>query len=292
VAPRANWKGFLKIAQLACPVALYTAASTSDRIAFHIINRTTGHRVHRQFVDSETGDPVEKENQVKGFEVAKGDYVRLELEEIASAIPESNKTINVSAFVSCDDVDDVYFDKPYYLAPAERRDGEVFGLIREGLIRNKAAAIARAVLFRRERTLLIRAYDGGLIATTLHFDYEIRSAKEAFAEIPDVKIEGEMMELAKHIIETKMGVFDPSKFEDRYEAALTELVKAKMEGRKIEVPKVPRPEKVVNLLEALRASAGMRKQAAAKGAAAKAPVKTARRRTKKTTTRPARRKAG
>ncbi|MEY9783931.1 non-homologous end joining protein Ku [Sinorhizobium fredii] len=263
MAPRANWKGYLKVAEVSCPVALYTAASTSERIAFHTINRATGNRVHRQFVDSETGKPVEKDDQVKGYEVGSGDYVVLEPEEIAAAVPESDKTLSVSAFIACGDIDDVYFDKPYYLAPTKSHAEDAFALIREGMRKKKVAAIARAVLFRRVRTLLIRAYEDGLIATTLNFDYEVRSAKEAFDEVPDLKIEGEMLELAEHIIKTKRGKFDPAKFDDRYEAALAELVKAKLEGKKIEPRKEPKREKVVDLMEALRQSAGVAKKAKA-----------------------------
>ncbi|PDT43936.1 Ku protein [Sinorhizobium fredii] len=263
MAPRANWKGYLKVAEVSCPVALYTAASTSERIAFHTINRATGNRVHRQFVDSETGKPVEKDDQVRGYEVGSGDYVVLESEEIAAAVPESDKTLSVSAFIACGDIDDVYFDKPYYLAPTKSHAEDAFALIREGMRKKKVAAIARAVLFRRVRTLLIRAYEDGLIATTLNFDYEVRSAKEAFDEVPDLKIEGEMLELAEHIIKTKRGKFDLAKFDDRYEAALAELVKAKLEGKKIEPRKEPNREKVVDLMEALRQSAGVAKKAKA-----------------------------
>ncbi|WOS66140.1 non-homologous end joining protein Ku [Sinorhizobium fredii] len=263
MAPRANWKGYLKVAEVSCPVALYTAASTSERIAFHTINRATGNRVHRQFVDSETGKPVEKDDQVRGYEVGSGDYVVLEPAEIAAAVPESDKTLSVSAFIACGDIDDVYFDKPYYLAPTKSHAEDAFALIREGMRKKKVAAIARAVLFRRVRTLLIRAYEDGLIATTLNFDYEVRSAKEAFDEVPDLKIEGEMLELAEHIIKTKRGKFDPAKFDDRYEAALAELVKAKLEGKKIEPRKEPKREKVVDLMEALRQSAGVAKKAKA-----------------------------
>jgi DNA end-binding protein Ku len=255
--PRANWKGFLKIAEIACPVALYTAASTSERIAFHTINRKTGNRVRRQFVDSETGKPVERDDQVKGYEVASGEYVVLEPEEVAAAVPNSDKTLAVDAFIRCGDIDDVYFDKPYYLAPPDRHGAEVFGLIRDGMRAQKVAALAQTVLFRRVRTVLIHAHGDGLIATTLNFDYEVRSAKDAFDDVPDLKIKGEMLELAEHIIKTKKGKFDPAAFDDRYEAALAELVKAKMQGKKIEVRKEPKPEKVVNLMAALRESAGI-----------------------------------
>ncbi|WEX77505.1 Ku protein [Sinorhizobium numidicum] len=264
MAPRANWKGFIKIGEVSCPVALYTAASTSERIAFHTVNRATGHRVRRQFVDSETGKPVERDDQVKGYETASEEFIVLEPEEIEAAVPESDKTLSVSAFIACDDIDDVYFDKPYYLAPADRHAEEAYVLIREGMRSKQVAALARTVLFRRVRTLLIRTHGPGLIATTLNFDYEVRSAKNAFADVPDLKIEGEMLDLAEHIIKTKKGKFDPKEYDDRYEEALAELVKAKLEGKKIAARKEPKREKVVDLISALRESAGlMHKPAAA-----------------------------
>ncbi|MFU0505219.1 non-homologous end joining protein Ku [Pseudaminobacter sp. NGMCC 1.201702] len=269
MAPRANWKGFLKVGELTCPVALYTAASTSERIAFHTINRATGHRVHRQFVDSSTGKPVEKEDQVKGYELGSGDYVVLEPDEVAAAVPESDKTLSVSAFIGRSDVDDVYFDKPYYLTPTDKHAEEAFALIREGMRKKKVAAIAQAVLFRRVRTLLIRPEGDGLLATTLSYDYEVRSSKEVFDDVPEMKIKGEMLELAEHIINTKRGKFAPAEFDDRYEAALAELVKAKIEGREIKVRKEPKREKVVDLMEALRQSAGVGKKSASAKAAAK-----------------------
>ena len=256
MAPRANWKGFLQVAELTCPVALYTAASTSDRIAFHTLNRATGHRVRRQFVDQETGHPVEADQQVKGYEVAPDDYVVLEPDEIAVAVPESDKTLAIQSFVRCEAVDTVYLDRPYYLRPSSPAAEEAFALLREGLRAKKVAALARAVLFRRVQTLLVRPHDEGLIASTLNFDYEVWPAAEAFHDIPARRIEGEMLDLAKHIIATKRGTFDPAKFEDRYEAALAELVRAKLEGRPIKIRKPPTPAKVVDLMEALRQSAG------------------------------------
>jgi DNA end-binding protein Ku len=266
---RANWKGFLKIAEIACPVALYTAASTAERIAFHTINRATGHRVRRRFVDSETGRPVETDDQVKGYEIGSGEYVVLEPEEVAAAVPDSDKTLSVDAFIRCRDIDDVYFDKPYYLAPADPHGDQVFALIRDGMRAQKVAALAQTVLFRRVRTLLIHAHGDGLIATTLNFDYEVRSAKDAFDSVPDLKIKGEMLELAEHIIRTKKGKFDPAAFDDRYEAALAELVKAKTEGRKLEARPAPKPGKVVDLMAALRESAGATALRESAGATAK-----------------------
>ncbi|WP_026155590.1 Ku protein [Paracoccus sp. N5] len=269
MAPRAVWKGRLQIAELSCAVALHTAASTSERIGFHTLNRATGNRVRRQFVDAETGKPVESEDQVKGYALASGDYVVLEPDEIAAAVPESDKTLAVSDFIACPDIDDTYFDRPYYLTPADRPAQEAFALIREGMARRKVAALARAVLFRRVRTVLIRADDAGMIATTLNFDHEVRPAAEVFRDIPARRIKGEMLELAEHIIKTKMGEFDISGFDDRYDAALAELVKARIEGRKI-TPRKPAPrENVVDLMTALRESAGVAKKASA---ARKAPA--------------------
>lgn len=283
MAPRANWKGFLKVGEVTCPIALYTAASASERVSFHTINRATGHRVRRVFVDSDSGKPVDRDDQVKGYETGSGDYVVLEPEEVAEAIPESDKTLSVDAFVECGDIDDVYFDKPYYLAPSDRHAEEAFTLIRDGMKAKKVAAIAQTVLFRRVRTLLIRAYGDGLIATTLNFDYEVRSADEAFDDIPSLSIKGEMLELAEHIIKTKKGKFDPAAFDDRYDAALAELVKAKAEGKKIEMPKQPERGQVVDLMQALRDSAGVAKKSTKK------PAKRTRRRKAKEA--PPRRKA-
>ncbi len=283
MAPRANWKGFLKVGELVCPVALYTAASTSDRIAFHMLNRKTGHRLHREFIDSETGKTVEREDQVKGYEVGDGDYIALDPEEIAAALPESDKTLEIEAFIACDDIDDLYFDKPYYLTPSDRHGDEAFALIREGMKKSNVAALAETVLFRRMRTVLIRPEGQGLVATTLNYDYEVRSAEAAFSDVPDVKLKGEMLELAEHIINAKKGRFDPKGFDDRYDAALAEVVKAKIEGRKIKPVKPKSEGKVIDLMEALRQSAGKSekpvKRKTKKAAAARKPA-------------PGRRKAG
>lgn len=147
VESRANWKGYIKFGEIACPVALYTAVSSSERIAFNTINRATGNRVRREFVDSETGDTVEREQQVKGYEIENGDYVVLEPDEVASAVPESDKTLKIDVFVPCDEIDDVYFDKPYYLVP-DKMGADAFKLLREGMRQAKVAALARTVLFR------------------------------------------------------------------------------------------------------------------------------------------------
>jgi DNA end-binding protein Ku len=266
---RASWKGHLKVGDLACAVGLYTAVSSSDRVSFNIVNRRTGHRVERQFVDSETGKPVERDDQVKGYRMESGDYIVIEGDEIAEIMPESDKVLNVQGFIPCDGIDKLYFDRPYYLAPVDEHDAEALALIAKGMLDGKVAALAEAVLFRRNRTLLIRAHDDHIIATMLNFDYEVRSASSIFKDIPDIKFDKEMLELAGHIIGTKQGSFDPSEYHDRYESALVELVKAKMEGRAPPKRKREPERKVVDLMEALRQSAKMGGKAPAKKPAAR-----------------------
>lgn len=253
---RAVWTGVIKIAELICPVKMYTAASTSERIGLHMVNRKTGNRLRRIYVDNKTNKPVETADQVKGYETADGSYVTLEADELAAAVPNGDKSLTVDAFVPASGLVPTYFDKPYYLLPASDVTEDSFVLIRDALHNQDSVAVAHAVLFRRLRPVIIRAHGKGLIATTLNFDYEVRAASEAFDGIKKRKIEPEMLELSRHILTTKAGKFEPSKFDDRYEAALTELVRAKIEGRKIIPLRRPEPTKANDLLEALRLSAG------------------------------------
>lgn len=256
MAARAVWTGVIKVAEIVCPVKMYTAATTSERISLHMLNRKTGHRLRRVYVDDKTNKPVEAEDQVKGYETHEGSYVVLEPEEIKAAVPNSDKTLTIDQFIACKRIEPTYFDKPYYLLPASDATEDSFVLLREALRSKKAAAIAHTVLFRRLRPVLIRAHRKGLIATTLNFDYEVRASSDAFNEIEERRIEPELLELAQHILKTKAGKFEPEKFEDRYEEALTEMVKAKIEGRKVVPLRQPEPTKANDLLEALRMSAG------------------------------------
>jgi DNA end-binding protein Ku len=263
-AHRAQWKGHLKIGELSCAVGLYTAASTSERISFHMINGSTGNRLKREFIDSETEEVVERDQQVKGFETGNGDYIMIDPDEVAAVVPDSDKMLEAEAFIPCGKIDDVYFDKPYYMVPVDDADHDAFTSIRDALDKTGATAIARTVLFRRMRTVLIRAHGKGIIATTLNFDYEVRSSKEAFKDVAKIKVEAEMLDLAKHIISTKKGDFDPAQFDDRYEDALAALVKAKAEGKTLPKPKPIKVSKPNDLLKALRESAGMDKPSASK----------------------------
>lgn len=254
MAPRAQWKGYLKLDEITCAVALYTAASTSERTSFRMVNRKTGNRLKRELVDEKSGKPVDRDDQVKGYEIDNGRYVILEQDEIDAIIPDGDKSLTIDAFIGCGDVDTVYFDKPYYIAPVDDVAEKAFGLILEGMKSKKVAALAKAVLFRRARSLMLRPHGSGLVANTLNFDYEVRSAEEAFKNAPAPKVKKEMMELAAHIIDTMSGEFDPTAFDDRYEDALADLVRAKIEGREIKAPKPRNEGKVVDLMEALRES--------------------------------------
>ncbi|HLP67568.1 MAG TPA: Ku protein [Rhizobium sp.] len=267
---RAIWRGHLSVGELICPVTLHGAASEAERVSFHIINRETGHRVRRRFVDGESGKPIEDEDIVKGYETPGGDFVILDPEEIKAAVPKSDKRLEMQAFIACDDVDTTFFERPYFVAPADKDAAEAYVLIREAMEEKKVTGLARTVLFRRVRTLLVRPHGEGMIATTLNFDYEVRSDTEIFEEISDIRVSGEMLDLARHIIETKMGRFEPSEFDDRYEQAVAELVKAKLAGRRPKKLRKVETGKVTDLMEALRRSAGVERADTKRGKTKKA----------------------
>jgi DNA end-binding protein Ku len=255
MAIRAVWKGQLAIDGISCPVGLYTAISSSARLRFHILNRKTEHRVVRSYIDSGTGEPVENSELMRGYDTGKGEFILLSPEDIAAAAPESDKKLEVQGFIPCAEIDRLFFERPYYLKPSSPADADLFADIRDGLHAKAAAAVAQAVLFKRLRAVLIRAHRRGLIATLLNFDYEVRSPDEAFAEIPDLDIKGEMLDLGKEIIKRMSGSFDPASFQDRYEEAMAELIRAKAEGKEIKPVKRKKTETTSDLLEALRRSA-------------------------------------
>lgn len=266
MAVRANWKGYLKLSLVSCAVALYPAVSSSSRVRFNTLNRETGNRVKRQFVDAETGEPVESEDQVKGYQIGKGAYVVVEDEELEAIRIESTHTIDVESFVPREEVDERYLDTPYYIAPDDKVAQEAFAVIRDAMKEKGMAGLARVVIARREHMILLEPLDKGLLGTTLRFPYEVRDEKPYFEDIPDVKLPAEMRELAAHIVEKKTAHFDPSKFEDRYENAVIALVKSKQTGKPVEMPKAPQPSNVINLMDALRKSIGAEKGEARKGA--------------------------
>ena len=254
MAPRANWKGYLKLSLVSCPIALYPAASSGERVSFHLINSETHNRLKQQYVDSVTGDLVESEDRMRGYEIAKGEYVPVTDEELEDVALESTHTIDIDRFVPREEVDEVYFDSHYYLAPDDKVGEEAFTVIREAMRQRNVVGLARVVLFRRERILMVEPRDRGLVATTLRYDYEVRDSSAYFEEIDDLKVGKEMIDLANHIIDTKKGHFDPAEFNDRYQDAVVDLIRSKRAGRPIEPKKPSQPSNVINLMDALRKS--------------------------------------
>jgi DNA end-binding protein Ku len=262
MAPRAYWKGYLKLSLVSCPIALYPAASSSERVSFNRINKKTGHRLKQQNVDAETGEVVDKEDIGRGYEIAKGQYLQVEDDEIEKIQIESTHTIEIDSFVPRAEIDDRYLDSPYYLAPTDQVGQEAFSVIRDAIRDKGMVGLGRVVLTRRERVVMLEAFEKGLLATALRYAYEVRDAAAYFEDIPDLKLPAEMKQLAGHIIDTKTDHFDPKKFEDHYENALVELLRKKQAGRAIEPVKDEgaQPQRVINLMDALRASIGAQTQ--------------------------------
>jgi DNA end-binding protein Ku len=255
VAPRAYWKGYLRLSLVSCPIQLFPATSERDKVSFNQINSKTGNRVRNRRVDDGTGEPVDSEDIIRGYEVAKGSYIEITDEELAAIALESTRTIDIDEFVPRSEIDELYNVRPYYIAPDGKVGQDAFAVIRDAIAQMGMVAIGRVVLTSREHIIAMEPRGKGLMGTLLRYPYEVRADKDYFDEIPDVTIAKDMMELARHIVETKRGHFDPGKFEDRYEVALRELIGRKVHGEHIDVPQQERrPENVVNLMDALRRS--------------------------------------
>jgi DNA end-binding protein Ku len=254
VAPRAYWKGYLKLSLVSCPVALFPASSEREKISFNQINKNTGNRIKYRKVDAETGEEVDSADIIKGYEVGKGQYIEIEPEELEAIAIESKRTIEIDEFVPKKEIDELYLNSPYYLVPDGDVGQQAFTVIREAIRKEGMVALGRVVFTSREHVIALEPRGKGLLGMTLRYPYEVRKEDEYFEDIPDEKIPKDMLELASHIVETKSGHFEPKKFEDQYEDALKELLKKKQAGEKIEAPKEPAPAKVINLMDALRRS--------------------------------------
>ena len=254
MAPRAYWKGYLRLSLVSCPIALFPATSEREKVSFNQINRETGNRIRNQAVDSETGDVVENENKVKGYEVDDGRYVLLEEDELDEVALESTHTIDIETFVDRGEVDEIYLDESFYIVPNDEVAYEAFAVIREAMKKTNMVGLGRVVMHRRERLLMLQPRGKGLAATALRYKPEVRKEDAYFDEIPTVKVPTDMLQLAEHILEQKKGHFDPDKFEDRYEDALSTLIKAKRAGKEPPTSPSPKPSNVINLMDALRRS--------------------------------------
>jgi DNA end-binding protein Ku len=254
MAPRANWKGFLRLSLVNCPIALFPATSESEKISFNQINRKTGHRIKYQKVDADTGEEVSSEDIVKGYKVDTDSYLEVTKDELENIALESTRTIDIDQFVPRSEIDDLYLVRPYYIVPDGKVGHDAYAVIRETIRSLDKVALGRVVLTNREHIISLEARDKGLMGMLLRYPYEVRNSAEYFDDVQDVKITKDMLELAKHIVDQKSGHFDPSKFEDHYEAALQDLLNRKQSGQPIARAETRSTGNVVNLMDALRAS--------------------------------------
>jgi len=266
MAPRAYWKGTLKLSLVSCPVVLYPATTAAEKTRFHMINRETGNRLKQQMIDAETGDVVESDQKGRGYELRKGKYVEIEPEELEAVQIESNHTIDIESFVPSDEIDQRYLNHPYYIAPDGKAAVDAFAVIRDAMKDQDRVALAKIVLTNREHIIAIEPLGKGLLGTTLRYDYEVRDEKDYFSGVPSPKISKDMVNLAAHILKTKETKFDPRKFKDEYEQALKKLIRRKAKGHTIEEPPPPeRTDNVINLMDALRQSLGKRAKSSIQG---------------------------
>jgi DNA end-binding protein Ku len=264
-ATRPFWKGFLKLSLVSCPIGVYPATSSTERVSFRQINKKTGNRLRQQLVDEVTCEVVEGHNKGRGYEYAKNAYSPVEDDELDALAVDSTHTIEIDSFVPRQQIDQRYLDSPYYITPDGQVGQEAFAVIREAMRGKGMVALGRVVLSKRERVIMLEAWDKGLVGTTLHYSYEIREATEYFDDIPDVKVAPDMLKLADHILKSKATDFDPSQFVDHYEQALVEMLKKKQAG--LAIPRrraAPPQQNVVNLMDTLRRSLAQEKAASAR----------------------------
>lgn len=255
MAPRAYWKGYLRLSLVSCPIELFPATSEREKVRFHQINKNTGNRIRYQKVDAETGDEVDTDDIVKGYEIAKGEYIEIEPEELDAVEIDSSRMIDIDTFVPKDEIDELYLNAPYYIAPDGEVGAQAFAVIREAIKKEGMVALAKVVFTNREHVIALEPRGKGMVGVTLRYPYEIRDEKDYFDDIPDETVPKDMLELATHIVHSKAGHFKPDKFDDKYESALREIIKRKQHGEKIEAPKEREPAKVIDLMEALKRSA-------------------------------------
>src|SRR3954466_2677434 len=262
MAPRANWKGFLRLSLVTCPVALYPATSDTEKVSFNQINRKTGHRIKYLKVDAETGDEVTSEDIVKGYKVDTDTYIEVTKDELDDIALESTHTIEIDEFVPKTDIDSRYLIRPYYLVPDGKVGHDAFAVIRETIRSMNKVAIGRVVLTNREHIIALEPLEKGLMGTLLRYPYEVRNESEYFDDIQDVKITKDMLDLAKHIVEKKSGTFEPERFEDHYESALVDLINKKRSGVRSTAKAAPKSSgNVINLMDALKRSLATEQQA-------------------------------
>src|SRR5215216_4984040 len=205
MAPRANWKGYLRLSLVSCPVALFPASSEREKIRFHQINKKTGNRIKYRKVDAETEDEVDASDIVKGYEVGKGEYIELEPEELEAVAIESKRTIEIDEFVPRKEIDELYLNSPYYIVPDGEVGQQAFAVIREAIRKEGMVALAKVVFTSREHVIALEARGKGMMGVTLRYPYEVRKEEDYFDDIESERVPKDMLDLAMHIVETKRG---------------------------------------------------------------------------------------
>ena len=256
MAPRPTWKGYLRLSLVSCPVRLYPATTRSERVSFHLLNPETNNRIELRPHDPETDQVIPRDQLVRGYEFDKGRYVVMDDAEIEALRIESSETIDLVRFVDDAEIDPLYFATPYFIAPDGKIATETFGVIMAALREAHKAGIGRVVLSTREHPVVLMPRRRGMLLMTLRSSEEVRDDSAIFDDLDDVKVDKEMVDMARRIIEQKSGPFDAKELTgDRYQAALRELVARKIHGEKPVSPKsAGRPTNVVNLMDALKRS--------------------------------------
>jgi DNA end-binding protein Ku len=267
--PRASWSGFLRLSLVSCPVSLVPATTEAKRVRFNQLNSKTGNRVQQQLIDSKTGEIVDRDEIVKGYEHDRGRYVTIDDDELKALQIESSKIIDLDRFVDREEVDPVYLDTPYYVYPDGELAAQTFRVIGEAMARKNKVGLGRVTISSRERPVLVEPRDNGLLMSTIRSSDEVRPAE--FGPQANGEIDADMVAIAESIIERRSGAFDPADFRDRYQDALRELVAEKTKGQVVTPREVAEPPKVINLMDALKRSLAQEEKepAPAKEAAAK-----------------------
>jgi DNA end-binding protein Ku len=253
LSARPVWQGQLRLSLVSCPVALYGATTRASDISFHLLNPDTNNRIRMIPTDPDTG-PVERADLVKGYEITKNKYVVLTNEELEAVRLETTHTIEIERFVDEKDIDRLYWNDPYYLVPNEDNGVEAYTVIRQALSEAGRVALGRVVMHTRERLVALEPRDRGMVVYTLRMADEVISPKEAFGDIPAARPDKAMIEIARKIIEQREGAFEPSKFEDRYENALRDLIRRKQKGEKLVTAEPVEEDNVIDLMAALKKS--------------------------------------
>ncbi len=258
MAPRSFWKGYLKLSLVTCPVAMVPATTDDEKVRFHTLNRKTGNRVVSQFVDSVSGKPVDEDDEVKGYQRGEDEYVMLEDDEISAVALESTRTIDIEMFVPRESIDWIWYDKPHYLTPDDPVGEEAFSVIRDAMEATGRVGISRLVMYRRERAVMLEPRDRGIVLWTLRYGDEVRDRDAYFGDIKNDKIDGQLMELVKTLIEERKKPWDPKMVDDPVQDRLLEIIAAKKKGKKRPAAtKAAEPDQssnVINIMDALRKS--------------------------------------